>query len=95
MSVRSFSSFTLNDGRKGKRAVWQKRRIWAKHVHGNINILHGHFSVDLLHCCRSVLHREKGFLINIGRLDRVDLLLEHINLPVSLLKRMLMLLLAL
>lgn len=83
------------EGGGGKRAGWQKRGIRAKDVHGNINILHGHLSVDLLHCCRSIFHRDECFLINVGRLDRVNLLFEHIDLPVSLLKRMFMLLLAL
>ena len=63
-------------------------------AHRNVNVLHGHFPVDLLHSGTCILHRDESFLVDVCGFDGVDLLLEHGDLTVGLLERVLVLLLA-
>lgn len=49
--------------------------------------------MDLLHRLARPLHRRKGFPVDVGRLDGVDLLLESTDLAESLVERVFMLLL--
>ena len=63
-------------------------------IHCDINILHCHFAVDLLHSGASVLHCYESFLVDVCGFDGVDLLLQHADLAVGLLEGVLVLLLA-
>lgn len=77
------SHLALKRSRKGK-----------GHVHGDIDILHGHLSVDGLHGGAGVLHGGEGFLVDVCRFDGVDLLFKHGYLAVCLLEGVFVLLLA-
>ena len=63
-------------------------------VHGCVYVFHRHLAVNLLHGFPGILHGDKGLLIDICRLDGIDLLLQHGYLAVRLLEGVLMLLLA-
>lgn len=54
------------EGRRGRRQGGK--------VHGNIDILHCHLSVDLLHSGAGVLHRDESFLVDVCGFDGIDLL---------------------
>lgn len=73
----------------------QERWELEESVHGDINIFHRHLPMDLFHRCTCILHSHQRFLINICGFDRVDLLLQHRDLTVGLLERVLVLLLTL
>lgn len=90
MRVRIFQSSEIP--RVKERVVWKKV---AKNAHCQIHILHGHLAVDLFHGCPGILHGHECFLVDVCGFDRIDLLFEHGDLTVGLLKRVLMLLLPL
>lgn len=73
----------------------QRRGTGKGNGHCDIDILHRHLAMDLLHRRAGVLHRDKGFLVDVCGLYGVDLLLEHRDLAVGLLEGVLVLLFAL
>lgn len=89
----------LFDVTHGKLAVLQRRsgnyNESRRSVHCDVDILHSQLAMNFFHSCTCILHSHQGFLINICGFDRVDLLLEHGDLTIGLLKRVLVLLLAL
>ena len=68
---------------------------YSEGVHCHVDILHGHLAVNLLHGLSGILHRDKGFLVDVCGFDGVDLLLEHGDLAVGLFEGLLVLLFAL
>ncbi len=78
-------------GKAGRRVKQEDRGSG----HCDIDVLHRHLAMDLLHRCAGVLHCDEGFLVDVCGLDGVDLLLEHRDLAVCLLKGVLVLLFSL
>jgi hypothetical protein len=72
----------------------ERREKGQGHVHGDIDILHGHLAVDRLHGGAGVLHGGKGFLVDVCGFDGIDLLFQHGYLAVCLLEGVFVLLLA-
>lgn len=72
----------------------ERREKGQGHVHGDIDILHGHLAVDSLHGGAGVLHGGKGFLVDVCGFDGIDLLFQHGYLTVCLLEGVFVLLLA-
>lgn len=70
---------------------------WAQenqdHSHCLVDLLRRELPVDLLHRLARPLHRRKGFPVDVGRLDGVDLLFKGADLSESLVERVFMLLL--
>lgn len=56
------------------------------HIHRLINLVNTHSAVDLSHRRTSLLHRLQSLVVDIRRLDRVDLLLQLRDLRCRLLK---------
>lgn len=63
------------------------------HVHGLIHLVDGKLAVDLLHGIAGILHCVERLLVDIRRLDGVDLALQRHYLVLGLLERVLELLL--
>lgn len=70
---------------------------WVRgvHEHGLVDFVHGQVAVDLLQSIRGVLHGDDGLVVDVGRFDRVYLLLQHGDLAVCLFEGLFVLLLAL
>ena len=67
----------------------------APHVHDVVHLVDAQIAVDVLHGLTRAAHRGERLLVDVGRLDRVDLVLEHGDLVGRLLERVLVRLLAL
>lgn len=72
-----------------------KRAQVGKGVHGLIHLVGRELAVYLLHGLAGLLHRQQRLLVDIGRLDRVYLLLQRSDLGLGLLEAVLMRLLTL
>jgi hypothetical protein len=50
--------------------------LFPQFIHCSVDLVDREVPVNLLHCLPGVLHRVERFLVDIGRFDRVDLLLD-------------------
>lgn len=78
-------------GCRGVRCGDRKPRKWRGKgdLHYLVDLIYGHCAVDLLHGFAGILHGQQSLLIDIRRLDGVDLVFQHGDLSRGLFERVL------